>query len=113
MPLLKAAVFDLGPFSFAGDLWAAYLWRVRLAPLARLFPLTHRGLIPRRLPVRVQCAYLNEAVSLRQRCMFLINWIQRSLFGRDLSKVRPSYCSPRSVAGHSRSPSTSSAVLSA
>ncbi|GAA5849767.1 hypothetical protein JCM9279_002008 [Rhodotorula babjevae] len=54
-----AAVFDLGPFSFAGDLWAAYLWR---------------------------CAYLNEAVSLRQRCMFLINWIQRSLFGRDLSK---------------------------
>ncbi|GAA6050545.1 hypothetical protein JCM3770_005593 [Rhodotorula araucariae] len=54
-----AAVFDLGPLSFAGDLWAAYLWR---------------------------CAYLNEAVSLRQRCMFLINWIQRSLFGRDLSK---------------------------
>ncbi|GAA5873427.1 hypothetical protein JCM8547_005432 [Rhodosporidiobolus lusitaniae] len=55
----NSAVFDLNGFSFAGGLAAMYLWR---------------------------SAYLSEAVSMRTRCLLMVDWIKRSLFGRDLSK---------------------------
>ncbi|BGP13049.1 hypothetical protein JCM10213_000946 [Rhodosporidiobolus nylandii] len=55
----NSAVFDIGGYSFAGGLAAMYAWRA---------------------------AYLSEAVSLRTRCLLMVDWIKRSLFGRDLSK---------------------------
>ncbi|GAA6040145.1 hypothetical protein JCM8097_002052 [Rhodosporidiobolus ruineniae] len=55
----NSAVFDFNGYSFAGGLAAMYLWR---------------------------SAYLSEAVSMRTRCLLMIDWIKRSLFGRDLSR---------------------------
>ncbi|GAA5971253.1 hypothetical protein JCM11641_008283 [Rhodosporidiobolus odoratus] len=55
----NSAVFDINGFSWAGGLIAMYAWRA---------------------------AYLSEAVSLRTRCLLMVDWIKRSLFGRDLSK---------------------------
>ncbi|GAA5841994.1 hypothetical protein JCM5353_003644, partial [Sporobolomyces roseus] len=58
----NSAVFDFDSFSFAGGLAAMYLWR---------------------------SVYLSEAVSLRTRCLLMLDWIKRGLFGRDLSRVSP------------------------
>ncbi|GAA6018492.1 hypothetical protein JCM10207_007195 [Rhodosporidiobolus poonsookiae] len=55
----NSAVFDLNGYSFAGGLAAMYLWRA---------------------------AYLSEAVSFRTRCLLMVDWVKRSLFGRDLSR---------------------------
>lgn len=55
----NSAVFDFDSFSFAGGLAAMYLWR---------------------------SVYLSEAVSLRTRCLLMLDWIKRGLFGRDLSR---------------------------
>ncbi|GAA5969273.1 hypothetical protein JCM21900_005023, partial [Sporobolomyces salmonicolor] len=55
----NSAVFDIESFSFAGGLAAMYLWR---------------------------SVYLSEAVSLRTRCLLLLDWIKRGTFGRDLSR---------------------------
>ncbi|GAA6062318.1 hypothetical protein JCM10212_006870 [Sporobolomyces blumeae] len=55
----NSAVFDIESFSFAGGLAAMYLWR---------------------------SVYLSEAVSLRTRCLLILDWIKRGIFGRDLSR---------------------------
>ncbi|GAA5894613.1 uncharacterized protein JCM6883_002155 [Sporobolomyces salmoneus] len=55
----NSAVFDIDNFSFAGGLAAMYLWR---------------------------SVYLSEAVSLRTRCLLMLDWIKRGVFGRDLSR---------------------------
>ncbi|GAA5838676.1 hypothetical protein JCM3766R1_001558 [Sporobolomyces carnicolor] len=55
----NSAVFDIESFSFAGGLAAMYLWR---------------------------SVYLSEAVSLRTRCLLMLDWIKRGVFGRDLSR---------------------------
>ncbi|BGP29130.1 hypothetical protein JCM10296v2_000868 [Rhodotorula toruloides] len=55
----NSAVFDFPGFSFAGGLAAMYLWR---------------------------SVYLSTSVTIRQRCLLMVDWVKRSLFGRDLSK---------------------------
>ncbi|KAK7037985.1 hypothetical protein R3P38DRAFT_2903787 [Favolaschia claudopus] len=56
----NAAVFDLGGHSFMGGLVAMYAWR---------------------------SVYWNEQVSLRTRCLLMIDWTCRGLWGRDLSRL--------------------------
>lgn len=56
----NSAVFDIGGgWSFAGGLVAMYLWRG---------------------------VYWSEQVSLRTRALLMIDWVKRSLGGRDLSR---------------------------
>lgn len=54
----NGAVFDYNGHSFFGGLVAMYLWR---------------------------SIYLSEAVSLRTKVLFIVDWFKRGAFGRDLS----------------------------
>jgi len=56
----NAAVFDFGRYSFMGGLAAMYAWR---------------------------SVYWNEQVSSRTRALLMIDWINRGVWGRDLSRL--------------------------
>ncbi|KAL8277059.1 hypothetical protein RQP46_010593 [Phenoliferia psychrophenolica] len=55
----NSAVFDIENWSFAGGLVAMYLWR---------------------------SVYWSEQVSMRTRCLLMLDWVKRGVFGRDLSR---------------------------
>ena len=86
----NSAVFDFNGYSLYGGLISMYLWRSGASlSLSLLFP---QHVCQQNADVKaLHCGcivYWSEQFSFRNRALLMVDWVKRSIWGRDLSKVR-------------------------